>query len=61
MADIDFLARHASADPHKAALISSGRSVDFKTLNQRADQAADVFQKLDCKSRDRVAVMSFRT
>ena len=61
MADIDFLARHASAEPHKAALISSGRSVDFETLNQRADQAANVFKKLGCKSHDRVAVMSFNS
>jgi len=61
VADIDFLARHASAEPHKAALISSGRSVDFETLNQRADQAANVFKNLGCKSHDRVAIMSFNS
>jgi long-chain acyl-CoA synthetase len=61
MSDFDFLARHAAANPRKVALISGDRSVDFETLNHRADKAAYVFQHLGCVSQDRVAVMSFNS
>jgi acyl-CoA synthetase (AMP-forming)/AMP-acid ligase II len=61
VADFDFLSRHAAASPGKVALISGDRSVDFETLNHRADKAAHVFQKLGCVTLDRVAVMSFNS
>jgi acyl-CoA synthetase (AMP-forming)/AMP-acid ligase II len=61
VADIDFLARHAATNPTKVALISGDRSVDFETLNRRADKAANVFKKLGCGPHDRVAVMSFNS
>jgi len=61
MADIDFIARHAALDPTKVALVAGDRLVDFETLNQRANQAASVFQKLGCVIHDRVAVMSFNS
>ena len=61
MADFDFLARHATANPSKVALISGDRSIDFVTLNRRADKAANVFQGLGCLPGDRVAVMSFNS
>jgi long-chain acyl-CoA synthetase len=61
VADFDFLARHAAANPSKVALISGDRSVDFETLNHRADRAANAFQGLGCAAGDRVAVMSFNS
>lgn len=61
MVDIDFLARHAAADPTKVALISGERTVSFETLNDRANRAANVFEKLGCVAHDRVAVMSFNS
>jgi acyl-CoA synthetase (AMP-forming)/AMP-acid ligase II len=61
VADFDFLARHATANPAKIALISGERVVDFEVLNRRADKAANVFQKLGCVAGDRVAVMSFNS
>ena len=61
MADVDFLARHADANPHKVALFSGDSAVDFGTLNRRANRAANVFRDLGCVSDDRVAVMSFNS
>lgn len=61
MADIDFLARHATDKPGKIAVISGEREVDFETLNLRAAKAANVFQSLGCAMHDRVAVMSFNS
>jgi acyl-CoA synthetase (AMP-forming)/AMP-acid ligase II len=61
MADIDFLARHAAANPSGVALISGERTVDFETLNGRANRAANVFRELGCTAQDRVAVMSFNS
>ena len=61
MSDFDFLARHAAATPSSVALISADRSVDFETLNLRANKAAQVFQGLGCVTHDRVAVMSFNS
>ena len=61
MADIDFLARHASATPTRVALISRDRQIDFDALNRRANQAANVFRGLGCEPQDRVAVMSFNS
>ena len=61
MADVDFLARHAEANPHKVALLSGDTSIDFETLNRRANRAANVFRDLGCATHDRVAVMSFNS
>ena len=61
MADVDFLARHAEANPNKVALISGDVTVDFETLNHRANQAANLFHDLGCAAHDRVAVMSFNS
>ncbi len=61
MADIDFLAVHAEGSPHKTALILGERSVDFATLNVRANKAAHVFTELGCEAQDRVAIMSFNS
>jgi acyl-CoA synthetase (AMP-forming)/AMP-acid ligase II len=61
VADFDYLARHATANPSKVALISGDRSIDFERLNHRADKAANVFQELGCAPGDRVAVMSFNS
>jgi len=61
VADTDFLARHAAANPSKVALISGERRVDFDTLNHRADKAANVFDELGCVAQDRVAVMGFNS
>ena len=61
MADIDFLARHAEANPSRPALILGKHVVDFATLNQRADKAANLFVGLGCEMHDRVAVMSFNS
>ena len=61
MADIDFLARHAEANPRRPALILGKHIIDFATLNQRADKAANAFVGLGCEMHDRVAVMSFNS
>src|SRR5260370_26620822 len=61
MADIDFLAVHAEGSPHKPALILGERSVDFASLNERANKAAYVFTELGCEAQDRVAIMSFNS
>ncbi|MEP6751242.1 MAG: AMP-binding protein [Candidatus Dormiibacterota bacterium] len=61
MADIDFLARHATSTPTRVALISGDKEIDFGTLNRRANQAANVFRDLGCVAQDRVAVMSFNS
>jgi acyl-CoA synthetase (AMP-forming)/AMP-acid ligase II len=61
VSEVDFLARHAAFQPARAALISTGRVVDFQTLNHRANKAANVFRKIGCVAYDRVAVMSFNS
>jgi acyl-CoA synthetase (AMP-forming)/AMP-acid ligase II len=61
VSDFDYLARHATANPSKVALISGDRSINFETLNHRADKAANAFQRLGCAAGDRAAVMSFNS
>ncbi|MDQ6876793.1 MAG: AMP-binding protein [Candidatus Dormibacteraeota bacterium] len=61
MANIDLVAIQAAANPTKVALISGERVVDFETLNQRANKAANLFRGLGCERHDRVAVMSFNS
>jgi acyl-CoA synthetase (AMP-forming)/AMP-acid ligase II len=61
VADADILARHAATQPTKTALILGDRVVDFASLNNRADKAANVFRTLGCAPPDRVAVMSYNS
>ncbi|TAN31554.1 hypothetical protein EPN29_12925 [bacterium] len=61
MADFDFLGSHAQTIPTKAAIICGGRSIDFATLDRRANQAAHAFRGLGCRAQDRVAVMTFNS
>jgi fatty-acyl-CoA synthase/long-chain acyl-CoA synthetase len=59
MADFDFLASHAQSIPDKIAIICRDQSMDFATLNRRADQVAAAFMRLGCARGDRVALMAF--
>ncbi|MGH7761574.1 MAG: AMP-binding protein [Candidatus Dormibacteraceae bacterium] len=61
MADHDFLATHAESVPTKPAVILGDQTLDFATLNRRANRAANVFQSLGCEAGDRVALMSFNS
>jgi long-chain acyl-CoA synthetase len=59
MADFDFLAGHAGSFPDKVAIVCGHESVDFATLNRRADRVAGAFIRLGCRHGDRVALMAF--
>src|SRR4029077_36920 len=59
MSELDFLASHAGSFPSKLAIICGDQSVDFATLNRRADQVAVAFQRLGLQRGDRVALMAF--
>jgi acyl-CoA synthetase (AMP-forming)/AMP-acid ligase II len=59
MSELDFLASHAGSFPSKVAIICGDQSVDFATLNRRADQVAVAFQRLGLQRGDRVALMAF--
>jgi len=61
MADMDILAGHAATRPDKPAVVFEGRTVDFASLNRRANRAANMFLTLGCQPDDRVAVMSFNS
>src|ERR1700686_4551803 len=61
MADFDFLARHAESLPEKSAVVLGERTLDFASLNRRANQAANVLKGLGCEIDDRVATMSFNS
>ena len=61
MADFDFLASHAESLPTKPAVILGEQTLDFATLNRRANRAANVFKGLGCEAGDRVAIMSFNS
>jgi long-chain acyl-CoA synthetase len=58
---VDFLAIHAASIPDKTAVILGDRSLDFATLNRRANQAANAFERLGLKSDDRATLMSFNS
>jgi fatty-acyl-CoA synthase/long-chain acyl-CoA synthetase len=45
--------------PGKPAIVLGNRSLDFATLNRRANRAAHVLKTLGCQPDDRVAIMSF--
>ncbi|HEV2027846.1 MAG TPA: AMP-binding protein [Candidatus Dormibacteraeota bacterium] len=61
MAGFDYLANHAESLPTKAAVILAESTLDFATLNQRANQAANIFKTAGCEAGDRVAIMSFNS
>ena len=58
---VDVLAAHAAATPRKPAVIQGERSIDFETLNRRANQAANLLLGLGCGQHDRVAYMWFNS
>jgi len=58
---VDFLALHAGLSPDKPAIIMGDASIDFATLNRRANQAANAFEQLGVKSDDRATLMSFNS
>src|ERR1700681_822150 len=61
VADFDFLASHAESTPTKAAVILGDHTLDFATLNRRANRAANLFKGLGCEAGDRVAIMPFNS
>jgi fatty-acyl-CoA synthase/long-chain acyl-CoA synthetase len=61
VADFDFLATHAESTPTKPAVILGDQTLDFATLNRRANRAANLFKGLGCEAGDRVAIMSFNS
>ena len=61
MADFDFLASHAESLPDKPAVILGDRTLDFATLNRRANRAANAFKRTGGDAGDRVAIMSFNS
>ena len=61
MAYFDFLASHAESTPTKPAVILGDQTLDFATLNRRANRAANLFKDLGCEAGDRVAYMSFNS
>ena len=61
MAEFDFLATHAESLPSKPAVILGDTTLDFASLNRRANRAANVFKGLGCEAGDRVAIMSFNS
>ncbi len=58
---VDVLAVHASINPAKPAVIEGERTIDFDTLNRRANRAANVMLALGCGTHDRVASMGFNS
>ena len=61
MADVDFLASHAAANPNKPAVILGERVLDFASLDRAANRAAAAIEGLGCEPGDRVALMSFNS
>jgi len=61
VAEFDFLASHAELTPTKLAVVLGEQTLDFATLNRRANRAAGVFKSLGCEAGDRVAYMSFNS
>jgi acyl-CoA synthetase (AMP-forming)/AMP-acid ligase II len=58
---VDVLAVHAATTPQKPAVIEGDRSIDFESLNRRANQAANLLLGLGVGSHDRVAYMWFNS
>jgi acyl-CoA synthetase (AMP-forming)/AMP-acid ligase II len=61
VADLDFLRKHAESNPDKPAVILGDRTLDFATLNRRANRAAHTFTGLGAGEGDRAAIMAFNS
>jgi acyl-CoA synthetase (AMP-forming)/AMP-acid ligase II len=61
VAEFDFLASHAESLATKPAVILGKRTLDFASLNRRANQVANVVRSLGCEAGDRIAIMSFNS
>jgi acyl-CoA synthetase (AMP-forming)/AMP-acid ligase II len=61
VADFDFLASHAESLATKPAVILGDQTLDFATLNRRANRAANLFKSLGCEAGDRIAIVSFNS
>jgi acyl-CoA synthetase (AMP-forming)/AMP-acid ligase II len=61
VADFDFLASHAEANPNKPAVVLGDRVLDFASLDRAANRAASAIEGLGCEPGDRVAIMSFNS
>jgi len=61
VADFDFLASHAEANPNKPAVILGDRVLDFASLDRAANQAASAIEGLGCVPGDRVAIIAFNS
>jgi acyl-CoA synthetase (AMP-forming)/AMP-acid ligase II len=61
VAAIDFLAGHAESLPNKPAIVLGDKTLDFATLNRRANRAAGAFKRLGADVGDRIAIMSFNS
>jgi long-chain acyl-CoA synthetase len=53
----DIVRRNGRRFPQKPALVMAGRSLSWKSLDQRIDQVANAMQKMGLKSGDRVAIL----
>jgi acyl-CoA synthetase (AMP-forming)/AMP-acid ligase II len=58
---VDVLALHASLSPDKPAVVAGDEILDFKTLNARANQVANMLMALGFETGDRVASMGFNS
>jgi long-chain acyl-CoA synthetase len=58
---VDVLAMHATLHPEKPAVIAGEETIDFDTLNRRANQTANMLAALGCAKHDRVASMGFNS
>ena len=58
---VDVLAMHATLHPEKPAVIAGEETIDFDTLNRRANQTANMLGNLGCSKHDRVASMGFNS
>jgi acyl-CoA synthetase (AMP-forming)/AMP-acid ligase II len=61
VADFDFLASHAKSLPDKPAVTLGDRTLDFASLNRRANRAANAFKQLGGEAGDRAAIMGFNS
>ena len=58
---VDYLASHAESIPDKPAVILGDETLDFATLDRRANRVASAMVGLGCAEGDRVAWMSFNS
>ena len=58
---MDLLAFHAESSPDKPALVFGDTTVDYATLDRRANRVANALTSLGCVEGDRIAWMSFNS